>query len=143
MEQNSKKEIIAAGNLVEKDGKFLLVQEKRKDCYGIWSLPMGGKEKGEDIISCAKREGKEETGCELKPVSLIGKYNFSLPSGRGVVCHIFKSEIVGGEITVPEDMLDVKFFPFEEIEDLHKKSLVAPFIMGIIRDYRVGKAGNF
>ena len=95
--------------------------------------------KDKDISACAIREGKEETGYDLKPVYLIGKYNFSLPSGQTVICYIFKSEIVGGQMTVPEDMLDVKAFSLEEIEELDRKSLVASFVKGIIQDYRAGK----
>ena len=133
-------EIIAAGNLVEReDGKFLMVQEKRPDSYGKWNLPMGQREANEDIIACAKREGKEETDYDLKPVYLIGKYNFSLPSGQTVICYVFKSEIVGGQMTVPEDMLDVKWFSLAEIEELDKKSLWASFVKGIIQDYLAGK----
>ncbi len=132
-------EIIAGGNIIEKDGRFVLVQEKRADVYGKWNLPMGQKEVGEEIIACAKREGKDETGYDLEISYLIGKYRFSLPSGQKVICYVFKSEIVGGQMTVPEDMLDVKWFSPEEIETLDKQSLAAPFVKGIIRDYLAGK----
>lgn len=137
--KNSQKEIIAAGNIVEKDGKILMVQEKRADFSGIWNIPMGRIGQGEDIITCAKREGKEETGYELEPSYLIGKYSFSLPPKHKVICFIFKSEIIGGQLIIPEDMLDVKFLSLEEIRKLDKKSLVASFVKDIIQDYQIGK----
>lgn len=137
---NPQKELIAAGNLIEKDGKILLVQEKISEVFGKWNLPIGRKESGEDIISCAKREGEEETGFKLRPLYLIGKYPFYLLSEYKVISFIFKSEIVGGVLTVPDDMLNVKWFPFEKIEKLEEeKLLIAPYITEVIKDYRAGK----
>lgn len=139
MRKDSPKEIIASGNLVEQNSKILMVQEKRPDFHGKWNIPIGRKEPEEDIVSCAKREGKEETGFELKPLYLIGEYRFNLPSGDAVIGFIFRSEIIGGQLTVPDDMMDVKFFSFEGIEELNKKSLIAPYIKDVIRDDRAGK----
>jgi len=135
---NLKEEIIAAGNLIEQNGKFILVQEKRADSRGMWNFPMGRKEVNEDIISCAKREGKEETGLDLRPIYLIGKYTFCLPSGNKVIAYIFKSEIVGGKLSTPEDMMDVRQFSLEEIKELDEKS-IAPFINNVIQDYKSGE----
>jgi len=139
MRKNYPKEIIAAGNLVEQNGKFLMVQEKRLDFRGKWNIPIGRKEPEENVVTCAKREGKEETGFELKSLYLIGEYRFNLPSGDAVTSFIFRSEIVGGQLTVPKDMMDVKFLSFEEIEELDKKSLIAFYVKDAIRDDRAGK----
>lgn len=32
---------IIAGGVLEKDGKYLLVQESKQKCYGKWNLPAG------------------------------------------------------------------------------------------------------
>lgn len=32
---------VVAGCVIEKDGKFLLVQEKKPIAYGLWNLPAG------------------------------------------------------------------------------------------------------
>ena len=32
---------IIVGGIIEKDGKVLMVQEKKKMCYGKWNLPAG------------------------------------------------------------------------------------------------------
>ena len=140
MEENSQKELIAAGNIIEENGKILLVQEKTPGLYKKWNIPMGKMEPGEDIVTCAKREGKEETGFELKPLYLIGKYPFHLFSKLKVIGFIFKSEIAGGELTIPDDIINVKWFSFEEIERLEEeKLLVASHIIEAIKDYRTGK----
>ncbi|ACB53972.1 NUDIX hydrolase [Crocosphaera subtropica ATCC 51142] len=55
------------------DGSIVLIQ--RKDT-GQWGLPGGIVDWGEDIITTAKRELKEETGLELLKVRrLVGVYS--------------------------------------------------------------------
>lgn len=59
------KVIEAAGGVVEKDGKLLLIFRQKK-----WDLPKGKIDKGENRKSCAVREIEEETGVQ---VSITGK----------------------------------------------------------------------
>jgi len=54
------KVIRAAGGVVEKEGKNLLIYRN-----GFWDLPKGKMEKNEDIRSCAVREVEEETGVKV------------------------------------------------------------------------------
>jgi len=52
------KEVNAAGGLVSnKRGDYLLIRR-----FGLWDLPKGHQEPGEDITVCAMREVQEETG---------------------------------------------------------------------------------
>jgi 8-oxo-dGTP pyrophosphatase MutT (NUDIX family) len=51
--------------VIEKDGKFLLVQEGHAGAYGLWNWQQGKVEEGETIEEAAVREAKEETGYEV------------------------------------------------------------------------------
>ena len=52
------KEVNAAGGLVRSgDGKYLMIRRN-----GLWDLPKGHQEQGEDLKTCAVREVTEETG---------------------------------------------------------------------------------
>ena len=54
------REVNAAGGLVSnRRGDFLLISR-----YGLWDLPKGHQEAGEDIAVCAIREVQEETGID-------------------------------------------------------------------------------
>lgn len=44
---------IAAGGLIEKDGKFLLVKENKKICKGKWNIPAGRVGDNENVIDAA------------------------------------------------------------------------------------------
>lgn len=62
------KEVDAAGGLVEnRRGDYLLISRN-----GLWDLPKGHREAGEDILTTAVREVQEETGVDrLEPEELI------------------------------------------------------------------------
>ena len=47
---------VVAGGIIEKDGKYLLVQENQKICRGKWNIPAGGVDPNENVIDAAKRE---------------------------------------------------------------------------------------
>ena len=53
--------IEAAGGVVEKEGKLLMIYRRK-----MWDLPKGKLDKGETIKECAVREVEEETGVKVK-----------------------------------------------------------------------------
>jgi 8-oxo-dGTP pyrophosphatase MutT (NUDIX family) len=122
---------VVAGCLIRKDNKYLLVQEKQPKAYGLWNLPGGHVDKGEDIEAAALREAKEESGYDVELVDEIAIYHES--TGRPVK-HIFSAKIVGGKLLPqPEEILDVKWLTFDEIRDLQKNGKIrAPWIWDLI-----------
>lgn len=55
------KVIKAAGGVVEKDGKLLMIYRRK-----VWDIPKGKLDKGETIEQCAVREVEEETGVKVE-----------------------------------------------------------------------------
>jgi len=55
------KVVEAAGGIVEKDGKLLMIYRRK-----MWDIPKGKLDKGETIEECAVREVEEETGVKVK-----------------------------------------------------------------------------
>ena len=55
------KVVEAAGGVVEKNGKFLMIYRRK-----VWDLPKGKLDKGESIRECAVREVEEETGVKVR-----------------------------------------------------------------------------
>lgn len=114
------KEPVAGVVLKDEKGRYLLVQEKQLQAYGLWNLPAGWIDPGESAQQAAIREAKEEVGFDVKlqtqePVlsKLNNKGNRLLTS--------FYAQIVGGVLEYPGDeILAAKWFALEEIEGLHK-----------------------
>lgn len=118
------KAIIIVVAIIEKEGKLLMVQEGREDVRGLWNLPAGHINFGEDPLKAVVREAKEETGLDVEPKSLSGIYAFkdketSLP----VLRFHFKCEIKGGKFEDQEgEMLDIKYMSEKELLILMKSN---------------------
>jgi 8-oxo-dGTP diphosphatase len=62
--------LTAAGGLVARDGKLLMVRQRR--AYGVfWEMPSGYHEPGESLEQTAGREVLEETGIVVELGSLV------------------------------------------------------------------------
>jgi len=131
---------IVGSNIIEKNNRILLMQETLKKVRGKWNLPAGKLNIKEDIISCAKREGREESGFRIKPLYLVGIYQHHLALGDNVVLFVFKSKILGGKLTIQKEAMDIKWFSFNEIKKLNKKRLLrSSYIWKAIKDYKTDK----
>ena len=110
---------VVAGVVIEKDDKFLLVQEKKPKFYGQWNLPAGRVEEGYSIEETAIKEAKEETGFDVELLEKIAIFHDKL---EYPVMHAFKTEIIGGELNFPkEELLDARWFSLEEIKTMKDK----------------------
>ena len=106
---------IIVGGVIEKDGKFLLVQEAKEKCKGKWNIPAGHLDANETIFEGAKREVFEECGCkvEISGVLQIGNKVMTDNSWVGI---IFSTKLLEDNIKFDKnEILDVKWFSYEEI----------------------------
>ena len=113
--------IIIVGGVIEKDGKFLLVQEAQEKCRGKWNIPAGYLDPNETIFDGAKREVKEETGCivELTGVLQIGN---KVLENDVFVSIVFSTKLLEEKIKYdPEEILDIKWFTYEELLDMKEE----------------------
>ncbi len=64
---------VTVAAIVERDGRFLVVEEDTSD--GVrWNQPAGHLESGESLLQAVVRETLEETAHELTPAGLLGVY---------------------------------------------------------------------
>lgn len=120
---------VAAGVVIKQDNKYLLVQESMPSQYGLWNWPAGKVDVGETIEEAAMREGKEETGYDVKIIRKLGIWQDNI---KQTAQHAFEAKIVGGELNYPKDeLLDAKWFTKEEIFFM-KDKLRTSWIIGAI-----------
>ena len=130
---------IAAGGIIEQEGKYLLIQEAREDIHGKWNLPAGQLDPGETVSEAAKREIYEECGfrVELTGVCQIGSWKLVDNIAIGI---IFSTKIVGGEINFnPDEIMDAKWFTYDEILAMRSELRSADFLIGAINNLRSHK----
>lgn len=120
---------IVAGVVIKKDGKYLLVQERSPQAYGLWNLPAGKVEKGSTIEETAIREAKEETGFDVTLKGKLGVFHEEITTP---VKHAFEAKIVAGKLQIPEnELLDVRWFTYQEIQNI-KEKLRTEWVLGAI-----------
>lgn len=112
----------ASAVVVDQAGRILLHRRNDND---LWSIPGGAMEVGERIADTAAREVKEETGLEVQPETLVGIYTdprHVVEYGDGEVRQqfsvCFACRVVGGDLAVSDESLEVGFFTPAEIETM-------------------------
>lgn len=130
---------IIVGGVIEKDGKYLLVQEAKEKCRGKWNTPAGHLDPNETIFEGAKREIREESGYEVELTGLANIGNRVLPDNEFVGI-IFSAKIIGGELKLdPSEILDAKWFTYDEILAMQDELRSADLITNAISAVEHGK----
>lgn len=104
---------IIVGGIIEKDGKYLLIQEAKEKCCGKWFLQAGHLDPGEALCEGAIREIKEESGFD---VELTGVCLVAHQVDPSLVGFYFSTKVIGGEISYdPGEILDARWYTYKEI----------------------------
>jgi ADP-ribose pyrophosphatase YjhB (NUDIX family) len=109
---------VAAGVLVEQDGKVLLVRRAIEPQQGRWSLPAGFVDADEDPRLAAQREAFEETGLVVETTGVLDVYaGREHPVGADIVL-VFIARPRGGELRPGDDADAAAFFSLDALPDL-------------------------
>jgi ADP-ribose pyrophosphatase YjhB (NUDIX family) len=92
------------GLAYDRAGRLLLVQRRNEPGRGLWSVPGGRVEPGEDDAAALVREMREETGLEVAPGALVGRVR----RGPFAIAD-YRCMVVGGRLTAGDDALDARF----------------------------------
>ncbi|MDO9054566.1 MAG: NUDIX hydrolase [Gallionella sp.] len=126
--------------VIERDGKFLLVEEETSQ--GVrFNQPAGHWEPKETLTAATTREVLEESAYDFEPHYLLGIYHWHAPESDTTYLRF----AFGGEITAhhPERKLDegilrAVWLTIDEIranQALHR----SPLVLRCIEDYLAGK----
>jgi 8-oxo-dGTP diphosphatase len=101
------------------EGRLLMVKRGPEVTQpGLWSMPAGFVDYGEDIREAAARELEEETGlvAEIGDPVFVAT-NFHDPE-KISVCVWFAARVTGGVLQPGDDAVDARFFAVDELPDL-------------------------
>lgn len=111
---------IAATVVILHQGGVVLVQRDIEPDRGIWHLPIGHVEYGEDPAEAAVREGEEETGLRLAAPRFL-TYTHSPSYGDSLLYYLvfsFVSESIGGTLTGSHEGRNTRVVPLAELPPL-------------------------
>lgn len=126
---------VIVGCLIEKDGKFLFINED-----GKWNQPCGWLELCENILEGAKREAEEETGIEVEITDFLGVYTL-IKQKKDKILHAVKLIFIGkptGKEKKSSETLKIGWFSPQEIKKMDGQ-FWDPDVQKEIDDYLSGK----
>lgn len=126
--------------IVERDGRFLMVEEMANGAVPVINQPAGHIEAGETIIDAARRETLEETGWKVEPQGLVGLYVYTAPA-NGITYHrycLYAQAIAEQPGTELDDgIIGPRWMSFAELEQ--SQQLRSPMVLTCVKDYLAGK----
>jgi 8-oxo-dGTP pyrophosphatase MutT (NUDIX family) len=134
---------VTVAAIIERDGRFLLVEEETSD--GVrFNQPAGHLDPNESLIDAVARETMEEAAHEFTPTALVGMYMsryLSSRTGKEVTYLRFAfAGKLGRQLDQPldEGILRTVWMSYEELvasRDKHR----SPLVLQCVDDYRAGK----
>jgi 8-oxo-dGTP diphosphatase len=101
---------VAAAVLIEQEGRVLLVRRANEPFRGLWTLPAGFINGGEDPAEAAARECLEETGLNVRVTRVLdiisGKEH---PRGADFII-VYYAQVIDGELRPDDDADAVEWF---------------------------------
>lgn len=129
--------VVAA--IIERDGRFLLVEEDTTE--GVrFNQPAGHLEDGESLLDAVRREAFEETAHHFEPEALLGVYRWRHPDGRTYLRFAFTGSVTGfdPEARLDEGILRAMWMTLEEIRACTERHR-SPLLVRCIEDFLAGK----
>lgn len=126
--------------IIEKNNKFLLIKEAKRQCFGKWNFPSGHVEENEYILDAAIREVKEETNLDVELSGLISIYN-NMFLGFNSMSFIFVANRLNDNefiIIKPDEILEISWFSSEQITDMKNELRDPDYIIDSIKKYEKG-----
>jgi ADP-ribose pyrophosphatase YjhB (NUDIX family) len=125
---------VAAGVVVERDGRILLVRRDHEPMYGRWSFPSGFVDRGEVVEQAAAREVAEETGVTVRIERLLGVYS---RAEHPVIFIAYAGTALSGEPRANHEVMEVGLF-----DPGHLPEPAFPHDTAIMEQWRRWKAGG-
>ncbi len=107
--------------------EILLVKRGVPPAEGMWALPSGFMEIGEQPEETATRELLEETGIKGEVEEIVGIYGQSSLKYRWIISIGYRLRWIAGEPKAGDDAADVRFFPLDSLPEIpfstHRKMI--------------------
>ncbi len=119
---------VAAAMLLEHDGQVLLVRRVNEPYRGLWTLPAGFVNAGEDPAAAAARECLEETGLSVDVTGLLDIYTGREHSRGADFVIFFRGRLQGGNLNPADDADAAEWFDYSHLPPMAFRA--TEFILG-------------
>ena len=134
MEDVVLRRVACVGAIVVDDaGRLLLVRRAQEPGAGLWSVPGGRVEAGEDDATAVVREVREETGLEVAVGRHVGTVERDGPEGVVFVINDYLCTPTGGSLEAGDDAADAVWAATEMVRSLP----TVPLLVETLEAWRV------
>lgn len=127
--------------VIEREGRFLLVEERAEAERIVYNQPAGHVEKGESLEQAACREALEETGWDVKLTGVLGLYVYPSPHDADTtyyrVCYRAEAVTHHPERALDEGIIAAVWLTPEELAASGQAR--SPLVPRCIADYLAGR----
>ena len=122
---------LAVGTIIRDDAsRVVLVRRAIDPGYGKWVFPGGYVDRGEEVMTAAIREAREECGLEVRIDRLVNIYSYR---ERAPVIVVYAASITGGCLGCDDEGLEARFFepgeiPWDELAFRSTKEALREFL---------------
>lgn len=109
---------VASTIVVNENREILLVQRKKDPYKGMWCLPIGFAESGEEVHEAALRELEEESGISGEIIRLIDVDTVDNYFYGSLAIVTYEVRMTGGTVRPGDDATAARYFPITEIPKL-------------------------
>ena len=107
------------GAVIKDDlGRLLLIKRGHSPGAGLWSLPGGRIEPGENDADALVREVREETGLAVEAGHLLGTVQRPAHDGDVFDIRDYAATVIGGLLQPGDDAADARWVDAVELESL-------------------------
>ena len=104
--------LVGVGALLFRRDRILMAQRGKEPLKGWWSLPGGALETGESLADAVRREVREETGLEIRPLGVLEIFERIMRDAHGepeyhYVLIDYVCRVTGGELCAGDDVCAV------------------------------------
>lgn len=109
---------VAAAGLLLENGHLLLARRVNEPQRGLWTLPAGFVDAGEDPARAVEREFLEETGLQVQTTELLDVLaGQEHPHGAHILI-VYRVELLGGQLKPGDDVDRAGFFSLKNLPPL-------------------------
>ena len=113
---------VAAAVLIEWDGRVLLVRRTNEPFRGLWTLPAGFVNGGEDPAEAAARECLEETGLTVHVTHVLDVIAGREHNRGADFIIVYHAEVISGALLAADDADAAEWFAREALPPLAFKA---------------------
>ena len=95
--------------IVDNEGKLLLIRREDKDPHtpGVWEIPGGRLDLGEDPFEGLKRETKEETGVDIEVLNPLRVHHFTRDDDQKITMITFLCKPLSNSVVLSKEHTDI------------------------------------